>query len=267
MPLRCAVIGNPISHSLSPLIHQAFAEQTNLSLSYEKIQGNDRLFEQQVLAFFAEGGTGLNVTLPYKQKAFALADVTSERCRKAYAANTLWVKNNKFHADNTDGIGFIRDLARYVTLYDKKILILGAGGAARGIIHPLLRAQPQKVVVANRSAGPLNQLKFDVPQIECILWEHLAGQFDVLINATSTGLSGASISLPVSLFSQQPFCYDLMYNIKALTPFVTLAQQQGCRAVDGLGMLVEQAAEAFYLWHGMQPDTIPILQHLKNLNI
>ena len=263
MGLRCAVIGNPINHSLSPVIHHAFAEQTHLSLLYEKIQGDDLLFEQQVADFFASGGKGLNVTLPYKQRAFTMADVVSDRCQRAGAANTLWITDNKLHADNTDGIGLIRDITHYVSLHHKRLLIFGAGGAARGIIHSLLEEQPLKIVVANRSVEPLRQLKADIPNVDCVRWEHMTGQFDVLINATSAGVSGDGISLPSELMCHHPFCYDLVYCMNALTPFVDYVQQQGCRAVDGLGMLVEQAAESFYLWHAVRPETAPVLRQLK----
>jgi shikimate dehydrogenase len=263
--LCCAVIGTPITHSLSPLIHQAFAEQTNLALSYEKIQGDARLFEQQVLDFFAIGGKGLNVTMPYKLRAFEMAEIASQRCLMAGAANTLWIKDSKIHADNTDGIGLVRDLTRYVTLLNARVLILGAGGAARGIIHPLLAERPQSIAVANRSFGPLEKLQEDIPHVNCIAWKHLTGQFDVLINATSAGTSGDNISLPAELFFHHPFCYDLGYNGNGLTPFVAYTKQKGCLAVDGLGMLVEQAAESFYIWHGVRPDTAPVLSERTKL--
>jgi len=188
--LRCAVIGNPIAHSLSPLIHHAFAQQCSFPLLYEKIQGHDVDFEQQVSDFFAAGGKGLNVTLPFKQRAYMMADRRSERCIKAGAANTLWHENNKLVADNTDGIGLLSDLYRYISLVNTRILILGAGGAARGIIHPLLEAQPQKLIVANRSLEPLEKLQAEIAQIHCISLAHLEGEFDLIINATSAGIYG-----------------------------------------------------------------------------
>jgi shikimate dehydrogenase len=254
MSLLCAVIGLPIEHSLSPYIHQAFAKQTHLSLSYEKIQGDESLFEEQVRVFFARQGMGLNVTQPFKQRAYAMADVCSERCRKAGAANTLWYRDNQLYADNTDGIGLIRDLTRHIQLHQAKILILGAGGAARGIIHPLLDMQPERLVVANRSIEPLKQLQADIPQITAIPLSDLKGHFDLIINATSAGLSGECITLPEDLIRQSPFCYDLSYQKNGVTPFVQYTQQLGCKAFDGWGMLVEQAAESFYLWHGVKAE-------------
>lgn len=258
MTNHCAVIGNPVAHSLSPVIHHVFAEQVNLSLSYTKIRGDEASFEQQVRDFFAAQGKGLNVTLPFKQRAYAMAKIRSERCIKAGAANTLWYSDNKLHADNTDGVGLIRDLSHHCSLANAKILILGAGGAARGIIHPLLEAQPQQLWVANRSREPLLQLQKDIPQIQSVEWSQLNGEFDLIINATSAGALGKSLTLPKELMANLPFCYDLMYQLTTPTPFVQYAQQQGCQATDGLGMLVEQAAESFYLWHGLKPKTEPI---------
>lgn len=259
------MIGNPIDHSLSPVIHQAFAQQINLPLLYEKILGNNVAFEQQVSTFFTEGGKGLNVTLPFKQRAYALAEKHSNRSIKAGAANTLWYENNKLIADNTDGIGLLRDLARYLSLTNKRILVLGAGGAARGIIHPLLEAKPEILMVANRSNGPLETLQSEIKQIHCVNLSDLKGEFDLIINATSAGLHSDTL-VPVSLFKNKPFCYDLSYRYKVPTLFVTYASQQNCQAVDGLGMLVEQAAESFYLWHGFKPDVAQVLSK-KSLNL
>ncbi|RUR13960.1 shikimate dehydrogenase [Legionella sp. km772] len=262
MSLRCAVIGNPIAHSLSPRIHHAFAQQFNLPLLYERILGNDLTFEQQVFSFFAAKGRGLNVTLPFKQRAFMMANSHSARCAKAGAANTLWYEDNKLCADNTDGVGLIRDLCRYLPLQNSRILILGAGGAARGIIHPLLEMQPHQLVVANRSLEPLAQLQAEIAQIRCLGLTHLEGEFDLIINATSAGVLGDSLIIPKQVLQNRPFCYDLAYRYQALTPFVDYTQQLGCEAVDGLGMLVEQAAEAFYLWHRVRPDTQAVLNSL-----
>ncbi len=244
------------------MIHHSFAQQVNLPLLYEKIQGNDLSFEQQVSDFFAADGKGLNVTLPFKQRAYVMADIRTERCIKAGAANTLWYENNKLYADNTDGIGLMRDLSRYISLAKARIVILGAGGAARGIIYPLLAAKPQQLIVANRSLGPLEQLQSEIAEINCISLTHLEGEFDVLINATSAGVLGEGVVVPAAIMMNHPFCYDLAYRYKALTPFVAYAQQLRCKAVDGLGMLVEQAAESFYLWHGVKPDTEVVLKQL-----
>ena len=263
MSLLCAVIGNPIAHSLSPWIHRAFAEQVNLSLLYEKIQGNNFAFEQQVSDFFSATGKGLNVTLPFKQRAFAMAYRRSERCIKAGAANTLWCEEDRIVADNTDGAGLIRDLSHHFSLINTRVLILGAGGAARGIIHPLLDAQVKQLAIANRSSEPLKHLQAEIPQIDCLSLANLEGEFDLIINATSAGVQDTQLTLPKYILQNQPFCYDLSYKHRGSTPFIDYAQQQSCQAIDGLGMLVEQAAESFYLWHGIRPDTKPILANIK----
>lgn len=263
MSKHFAVIGNPIEHSLSPVIHQRFAHQVSIELIYDKIKGDDANFEQQLRLFFKQGGAGLNVTSPYKQRAFDLADVHSSRCKLAGAANTLWRQDNQLHADNTDGVGLIRDLTRFMTLTGKNILILGAGGAARGIIQPLLELQPATLTIANRSLENAQQLQVDFPQIQCIGLESLTGQYELILNATSASLTSTTLVLPDNIMSQKPFCYDLAYKLKEATSFVQYARGQKCTAVDGLGMLVEQAAEAFYIWTGFKPSTDPVLEWLR----
>jgi shikimate dehydrogenase len=260
---RFAVIGNPIEHSLSPEIHQQFAQQLNISLSYEKMQGNETGFETQVLDFFKNEGRGLNVTLPFKQRAFALAEHFSARCLSAGAANTLMMSDNKLYADNTDGVGLIRDLSRVIDLQSKNILILGAGGAARGIIYPLLDKNLTSLTLVNRTIEKAEILQKEFPQIKIAHSTDRCGSVDLIINATSASLEGNALIVPEAIMVQQPFCYDLAYNQKEMTPFVRYASHLGCKATDGLGMLVEQAAEAFYLWHGVMPLTEPVLQSLR----
>ena len=260
-----AVIGNPIEHSLSPVIHQQFAQQTKINLTYEKIKGDDSIFEEQVSAFFNANGQGLNVTLPYKQRAFAMANVPTERCKSAGAANTLWMEENTLHADNTDGIGLVRDLARYMNLEGKRILILGAGGAVRGIINPLLAMQPDNLIIANRTVENARLLELDFPQIKSTSLDNLGGLFDLIINATSASLDGIRIELPEEVVSLKPFCYDLAYNQKEATPFVRYARQLGCESVDGLGMLIEQAAEAFKIWNGIMPTTDTVINAIQKM--
>ena len=257
-----AVIGNPIAHSLSPVIHQCFAKQVHVQLTYEKIQADDHSFEQQVADFFVWDGKGLNVTLPFKQRAFAMSDQRTLRCEQAGAANTLWMKENQLHADNTDGIGFIRDLHHYVEVLGKRILILGAGGAARGIIFPLLEQHPDEIIIANRTLAKAKEFQYDFPQTRCISFNEIKGQFDLVINATSASLIGEFVVLPEECMSSRPFCYDLSYKQYDVTAFVHYARQFGCEAVDGLGMLVEQAAEAFFIWHGLMPATREVLEFL-----
>lgn len=263
MVLRCAVIGNPIAHSLSPMIHHAFAQQMDLPLLYEKIQGDEIRFEHEVVTFFKEGGKGLNVTLPFKQRAFALATQHTTRSVRAGAANTLWYAQDSLVADNTDGVGLLADLLRYQSLLNTRILILGAGGAARGIIYPLLESNPELLVITNRSDEPLRRLKREIKSIHTINLNELSGEFDLIVNATSAGVQGEKLTLPPILFKNKPFCYDLSYAYKGQTPFVDYVKQYQCNAVDGLGMLVEQAAESFYLWHGSKPDTQPVLNSLR----
>lgn len=260
---RFAVIGNPISHSLSPIIHQYFAQQFNMSLVYEKITGEDQHFGDQVSDFFRLGGKGLNVTLPFKQKAYELVQHMTSRCALAKAANTLWMQNNQLHADNTDGIGFIRDITRYVDVKDKKILILGAGGAARGLINPILEETPKLLMITSRTMERLNAFQNDFPDIICSDINQIAEVFDLVVNATSASFSGSFVTLPAGCMIKTTYCYDLAYNQIEATPFVQYARTQGCHAIDGLGMLVEQAAEAFFIWNNKMPDTEAVLSTLR----
>lgn len=253
MTQQFAVIGLPIKHSLSPSIHQGFAKQTKLDLTYIKILGDEVNFEKQVCDFFNAGGKGLNVTLPFKQRAYAMAQERTSRCERAAAANTLWMKDGKLCADNTDGIGLVRDLSHYVAIKATKILLLGAGGAARGILGPLLDCEPHSLVLANRSTEKAERLRLDFPEITCCALTEISGSFDLVINATSANVMDDKVLMPENIFLGQPFCYDLAYQLNQPTAFVTQARHFACKAVDGLGMLFEQAAESFYLWHGIRP--------------
>lgn len=267
MVARFAVMGNPVAHSLSPVIHGLFAKQTGRVLKYEKILIDLPRFEQQVAAFFTQGGKGLNITLPCKHRAFAMSEQWSTRCSEARAANTLWMHAGKLHADNTDGVGLMRDLERYIHLAGKTILLLGAGGAARGVLGPLLAANPAQLMIVNRTTENAHVLQLDFSEaMSCSFAELLTHvekkPFDVVLNATSASLDGQSLALPTLLMATKPFCYDLAYRKNQATPFVAWARGLGCVAMDGLGMLVEQAAEAFFIWHGVRPDTEPVLKHL-----
>lgn len=261
--LRFAVIGNPIAHSLSPIIHRMFAKQTHLQITYEKIQGSEQNFEQQVSDFFNSDGKGLNITLPFKQKAFAMASEHSSRCITACAANTLWMNEGKLMADNTDGIGLVRDLTRYRPVADARILVLGAGGATRGILGPLLAAKPESIVLTNRTQQHAQELHFDFPQVKVVSLEQVTCAFDLVINATSASLHGQLIDLPDACWAHKPFCYDLVYQLDKVTTFVAHARSKACEATDGLGMLVEQAAESFCLWNDVLPVTEPVLNSLR----
>ncbi|MDI9819061.1 MULTISPECIES: shikimate dehydrogenase [unclassified Legionella] len=258
-----AVVGNPVAHSLSPFIHQRFAVQTGRQLSYVKLQVEEKEFEAKVGDFFASEGRGLNITLPFKQRAFAMAQVQTPRCRRAGAANTLWMENEQLHADNTDGVGLIRDLSHHLALEDKKVLIIGAGGAARGIIAPLLAADIAQLTITNRTMSKAEALQADFKQVNCCRLANLQGSFDLIINATSMSLKDKMMELPSSLIHPAAYCYDLAYSAQGTTAFVDWARQQGCHGIDGLGMLVEQAAEAFFIWHGVMPDTHAVLAELR----
>ncbi|QDP71245.1 shikimate dehydrogenase [Legionella israelensis] len=263
MSYRFAVIGHPVAHSLSPVIHQDFANQAGICLQYDKLLGDKHAFEKQVNDFFARGGRGLNVTLPFKERAYAMASMATKRCLAAKAANTLWMESGKLQADNTDGIGLTRDLQRYLTLNGRNILILGAGGAARGILSPLLDFSPDRLLVANRTLSKAEALKKDFPSIEVCSFEHLDFSSEIVINATSSSLSGGGVPFSSRFFAHRPFCYDLAYSSSGVTSFVAYVRALGCQAVDGLGMLVEQAAEAFKIWHGVMPDTLSVLKELR----
>lgn len=268
MSERYAVMGYPVAHSLSPFIHQLFAEQTGRQLSYEKIQIDLPRFEQQVREFFSQGGKGLNITLPCKQRAFTMSVEATVRCTEAQAANTLWMQEEHLHADNTDGVGLLRDMSRYVHLTGKRILLLGAGGAARGILGPLLSMNPLQLTITNRTVEKALELQSHFPFVHCCTLAELSllteqNTYDVVINATAASLDGQGVPLPSALMAVRPFCYDLAYAKTESTAFVASAHAHGCVAVDGLGMLVEQAAEAFFIWHGVMPDTVPVLSLLR----
>lgn len=261
---RFAVVGNPVDHSLSPIIHQYFAQQARITLAYEKIKADEHSFKTQVSDFFTQNGKGLNITLPFKQDAYILAQQHTERCTLAGAANTLWMQDKQLHADNTDGIGLLRDLKRYTSLEGKRILILGAGGAARGIIPSLLENKRMELVVANRTLSKANELQRRFPEITFFSLSQLSGAFDLIINATSASLAGEFVALPAECFARKPLCYDLAYKHQQATAFVHYAKNLGCEAVDGLGMLVEQAAEAFFIWHHVIPKTEEVLAALRS---
>ncbi|MDP3705742.1 MAG: shikimate dehydrogenase [Legionellaceae bacterium] len=264
MVSRYAVMGNPVQHSLSPIIHQLFAEQTGCQLQYDKIQIDLDSFEQQVRDFFNAGGQGLNITLPCKQRAFAMCDKVTDRCLQARAANTLWQKAGKLHADNTDGIGLLRDLRRHMDLSGKRILLLGAGGAARGILGPLLDALPAKLTIANRTLTTALELQDDFKQRPYVSnMDELTPEYDLIINATSASFGGTFLELPAHVIGHAALCYDLSYGTSEATPFVDKARRLGCFALDGLGMLIEQAAEAFFIWHGVMPIARDVLAKIE----
>lgn len=247
-----AVMGNPIAHSLSPTIHEVFAQQTNIALSYQKILVPLDVFEEQVHNYFQQGGDGLNITRPFKERAYAMSDVATPRCHQAKSANTLWLENNQLYADNTDGIGFITDLQAHVDVVGRRILILGAGGAVRGILPSLLTLAPAQLCIANRNVEKAVALAKDY-QLDYTGLDTINEAFDLIINGMA--LDVADFSFITSSTASKPVCYDLNYNKEGKTPFIRWAEDQHCLSIDGLGMLVEQAKEAFFLWHGVAPDT------------
>jgi shikimate dehydrogenase len=268
-----AVIGHPISHSRSPRIHSLFASQTGEALEYTAIQAPLDSFENTVSEFFARGGKGLNVTVPFKEAAWQMAGRHSARALKAGAANTLYQNKGVLVADNTDGAGLVQDLLHnhQVVLKGARVLILGAGGAVRGVLAPLLLEQPHTLVIANRTpakAQNLVDLFADVAgitRLDCKTFDSIAGDFDVIINGTSASLQGDLPPLSATLIGADTVIYDMMYAAKNTT-FNQWALDNGAnRVYDGLGMLVEQAAEAFEVWRGVRPKTAPVIAGLRTL--
>jgi shikimate dehydrogenase len=269
-PDRYAVMGNPISHSKSPRIHALFAQQTHQRMIYEAILVDHGGFAQAVGNFQANGGKGLNVTVPFKQDAFDLTDERSARAEMAGAVNTLVMRaDGSLLGDNTDGIGLVRDLRdnHKFVFAKKRVLILGAGGAVRGVLGPILDEAPEQVVIANRTVGKAQELTHLFAGRGDLLgvgFDALSGiQFDLVINGTSASLQGELPPLPNDLLAPGAWCHDMMYGVQP-TIFLRWAQGHGAeQTVDGLGMLVEQAAESFFLWRGVRPQTAPVISALR----
>ena len=267
---RYGVMGYPVSHSRSPVIHRLFAAQTGQELRYELLQVAPDKLETAVRQFQRTGGKGLNVTVPHKSAVVKLCDHLSERAATAGAVNTLSFRDGEIHGDNTDGIGLLRDLAinHGLSVEGSQILVLGAGGATRGIVGPLLEMQPALLRIANRTidkaenivedfshVGAVSACRFDLVPVTEI--------YDLVINATSAGFKGETPPYPVEAVSSDTFCYDLSYGLTP-TPFCEWAREQGAsKSVMGWGMLVEQAAESFHVWRGIRPDTAPVLKQMK----
>ncbi len=267
-----AVIGNPISHTKSPLIHGLFAQEARQDMQYTAIEGPvepDTAFADVVRQFAAGGGKGMNVTAPFKLKAFAMADERSERAALAGAVNAMKFEGGRILADNFDGIGLVRDIEINLGLpmSGKRVLMLGAGGAARGALLPFLEANPAEVVIANRDVAKAQALAAQVAGRGAVVACGYAdleamGRFDLVVNATSASLTGDLPPVPPSIFRPDGMAYELAYG-KRLTPFLRLARNAGVRNLaDGVGMLVEQAAEAFAWWRGVRPDTRPVIDRL-----
>lgn len=273
---RYAVIGNPVGHSRSPFIHRHFAAQTGIALEYERIQAAEDSFADTVRGFFAQGGRGLNVTVPFKEAAWRLAENRlSARARLAGAVNTLWMDGGQLHGCNTDGVGLVGDIRRLgVELRERRVLLLGAGGAARGVLAPLLATGCARLHVANRNPLRAAELRAHMAQE---MPQHAARlsassldaldardeQWDAVINATSSSLGAGGLALPDGLYAPGALAYDMMYGALP-TAFLQQARAQGAaKLADGLGMLVGQAAASFAIWHGVEPDTAATLAALR----
>lgn len=265
-----AVIGNPIAHSKSPRIHAAFASQTDQNIHYDKRLVEPGKLAEAIAEFREQGGKGLNITVPFKNDAFELADSLTERAQLAGAVNTLVLNNDgSLHADNTDGIGMVRDLTinHNLNLKGARILLLGAGGAVQGVLLPLLQQRPSEIVIANRTISKAEALceKFSAyGKLSASGFEALKGEsFDGIINGTAASLQGEVPPLPKTIFNKDAWCYDMMYSSEP-TAFVRWGIENGAsNSIDGLGMLVEQAAESFTLWRGVQPETAPVIKLLR----
>ncbi len=281
-PAHYAVVGNPVAHSLSPEIHAAFARQTGEAITYTRMLAPLDGFVATIARFFDDGGMGLSVTVPFKLEAFAFCAAgvngrLSARARRAGAVNVLARQGDTIDGDNTDGVGLVTDLQRIVgvngfALADSRVLLVGAGGAARGVIGPLLAARPKTLTIVNRDVSKARALvgAFGIANAHGALFQARAfdaldtARYDVIINATSASLANASLPLSATLFTDAVLAYDLMYGATP-TPFMRFAARSGAAAVaDGLGMLVEQAAEAFLMWRGVRPETASVLAALRS---
>ncbi|MFK5985381.1 MAG: shikimate dehydrogenase [Pseudomonadota bacterium] len=270
---RYAVMGNPIKHSRSPQIHSQFASQTQQKIVYDAIHVDLGGFTQAVRNFQANGGNGLNVTIPFKLEAYKLADNLSSRAQQAGAVNTLiFEEDGRVTGDNTDGQGLVDDLVSHLNwpIAAKKVLILGAGGASRGILQPILEQHPECVFIANRTASKAKELADEFSLIadqKGVIkgggYSDIKNSFDLIINATSASLSGKLPPLSDNLITPDTFCYDMMYAAQA-TAFMQWASNLGALNVaDGLGMLVGQAAESFYLWRNVRPEVTPVISLIR----
>ena len=263
-----AVFGNPISHSKSPLVHGLFAKELGINMEYRAVQVDIGGFEQAVSGFQANGGNGLNVTVPFKLNAWKLADQLTDRARIAGAVNTLTLEE-VVKGDNTDGAGLVKDIEINlgVPFFDKNVLIVGAGGAVRGILSPILERSPNLVVIANRTKGKADELEkifSDFGNVKAFVLDEADSIANhIIINATSTGIHGELPQISPRIFENTELVYDLVYG-KHPTRFMEWAKENNVDQItDGLGMLVEQAAESFNVWHGVLPQTIPVIQAVR----
>ena len=267
-----AVMGHPVNHSLSPDIHAQFAEQTKISLKYNAIDVPVDNFEKAVRTFF-DNGAGLNITLPFKAHAWKLTDKVTERAEIAQTVNTLWYdyNQNEIHGDNTDGVGLVKDIIcnNDFKIKDKRILLIGSGGAVKGVIQPILDKKPHSITLINRTYENAVKLaeyfqQKDQKNIVAEKTGETKGTFDLIINGTSTGLQGVLPPIPEDAISKTTIVYDMMYGDNAKLLLKWAADRGALKTVDGLGMLVEQASEAFYIWHGVYPETQRVIQAIRS---
>lgn len=261
------VYGNPIKQSKSPIIHTTFAKETNQNIEYKTQYAELDAFEATVKEFIKAGGKGANVTAPFKEEAMAMCDELSEHAKFSGAVNTLTFKNGKIYGDTTDGVGLVNDLLSHkVELKNSRILLLGAGGASKGVVLPLLNQMPTRLTIANRTVSKAEAIAQQYPEqpIDAMSFEKANTQeFDIIINATSAGLSGSGVPISESLITENTVCYDMTYG-KSLTPFLEMATSSKAKQIiDGLGMLVGQAAESFYIWRNVRPKTDKVLELLR----
>lgn len=267
---KYAVLGNPIAHSKSPQIHAAFAKQTKQNISYEAILGPLEGFKHALKALLDTGYSGINITVPFKFEAYEACHQHTERAFAAGAVNTISFNGGHIAGDNTDGAGLVRDITQNLgtVLNGARVLLLGAGGAAQGVLLPILEQSPASVVVANRTIEKAERMVSKLVRFthlsQASTFGGLQGQFDIIINATSTGLTDTALPIADSIFAKNCLAYDMMYGRE--TPFMAQARANGVQVADGLGMLVEQAAEAFYIWRGVRPETAPVIQLLRSAN-
>ncbi len=270
---RYAVVGNPVAHSKSPDIHAMFARQTGEDIAYERLLAPLDEFVDTVLAFRSTGGRGCNVTVPFKLQAYDFAQEHSARAREAQAVNVLRFDGERVFGDNSDGVGLVRDIEINLglPLHGRRVLLMGAGGAAQGVLGPMLAAKPARLAIGNRTVAKAEQLaaRFRQAGADAALqargYRDLTGEaFDIVVNATSASLNDAALDLPAGLFAPGALAYDMMYG-KGLTPFLRAAEVEGAATLaDGLGMLVEQAAESFFVWRGVRPITAPVIDALRS---
>lgn len=263
---KFAVIGNPIKHSLSPQIHSLFAQEFNMNLTYQKIESEILDFEKTVYDFF-ETGWGLNITVPFKLRAFIMANGCDDYSQIAGSSNTLSVVNNQIYACNTDGGGLIRDFENHqIKVENAKVLIIGAGGATRGILKPLIDKNPSQITITNRSIDNAEKLANEFREyfdFQTLSFNQVNGNFDIVINATSLSLINDVPNINFKVY-QNAVCYDLVYQLNSETAFKKISTKYGAKkSLDGLGMLVEQAALSFHIWNGVMPNTFGISQQLR----